>query len=120
MDQMLQEKILFRDITDSPRFWVDEGGDIVPRHSVYYLIPREGVDITELQAYLNTDQIERWLQANCDHARNGYLRLQSKVLKDLPVPRRFCSSYQTEQTSSSSDSLTDSSKMNAAEQSDDD
>ena len=120
MDQMLQEKILFRDITDSPRFWVDEGGDIVPRHSVYYLIPREGVDITELQAYLNTDQVERWLQANCDHARNGYLRLQSKVLKDLPVPRRFCSSYQTEQTSSSSDSLTDSSKMNAAEQTDDD
>jgi hypothetical protein len=120
MDQMLQEKILFRDITDSPRFWVDEGGDIVPRHSVYYLIPQEGVDLMELQSYLNTDQVKRWLQANCDHARNGYLRLQSKVLKDLPVPRQFCSSYQTKYTSSSSDSLTDSSKMNAPEQSDDD
>lgn len=120
MDQMLQEKILFCDITDNPRFWVDKRGDIVPRHSVYYLIVRESVDIIELQSYLNTDQVKRWLRANCDHARNGYLRLQSKVLEDLPVPRRFCSSYQTEHTSPSSDSLIDSSKKNAAEKTDDD
>ncbi|ACV11886.1 adenine-specific DNA methyltransferase [Halorhabdus utahensis DSM 12940] len=120
MDQMLQEKILFRDITDSPRFWLDERGDIVPRHSVYYLIPKDSVDIVELQSYLNTDKVERWLRATCDHARNGYLRLQSKVLEDLPVPKRLSSNHQTELTSSSSDSLTDSSKVNATEQTDDD
>lgn len=120
MDQMLREKILFCDITDSPRFWVDERGDIVPRHSVYYLIPRESVDIMELQSYLNTDQVNRWLQANCDHARNGYLRLQSKVLEDLPVPGRLSNTNQTKCNSSNENRLTDSSKVNAAEQTDDD
>ncbi|NHN41826.1 N-6 DNA methylase [Halorubellus sp. JP-L1] len=89
MDDLIQEKILFRDITDAPRFWVDTAGDIVPKHSVYYLVPKDDVDIEDLQTYLNSPPVAEWLQANCQQARDDYLRLQTRVLEDLPVPPRF-------------------------------
>lgn len=95
MEDMLQEKILFRDLTDSPRFWVDAGGSIVPRHTVYYMIPNEHTDLEALRSYLNSPEVGRWLQANCQKARTGYLRLQTRVLEDLPVPKRFDKHNQT-------------------------
>lgn len=30
-----------------------------------------------------------WMEAHCQRAANGFLRLQSRVLRQLPVPRRF-------------------------------
>lgn len=119
MNDMLQEKILFRDITNDPRFWIDKGGDIIPRHSVYYMIPQDNIDIRELHSYLNTDQVKVWLKANCDHARTGYLRLQSKVLKDLPVPRKFNENHPSEQEALNLGALSHQVK-NVTEQTDDD
>ena len=89
MKDILQEKLLCKDVTEEPHFWRDDSGEVVPRHSVYYLIPEEGVDIDELQEYLNSGNVQAWLEANCQRAANGFLRLQSTVLKQLPVPERF-------------------------------
>jgi hypothetical protein len=119
MKDILQEKLLFRDVTKSPRFWLDEAGDIVPRHSVYYIIP-DGVDPRKLQSYLNSPPVTQWLHAKCDHARNEYLRLQSKVLSDLPVPKRLTGVSQSRLENNIPDSTTDKSKVHPLERSDDD
>jgi len=95
MSDILQPKILCKDVTEEPQFWKDKSGEVVPRHSVYYLIPRDGVDIGELQEYLNSGDVQAWLEANCQRAANGFLRLQSTVLKKLPVPEEFGETKQT-------------------------
>lgn len=87
MQDLLTEKILFRDITGNPRFWHDTSGEIIPRHTVYYTIPKQGVNIDELREYLNSVPVRRWLFANCQRAHSDYIRLQSRVLETLPVPR---------------------------------
>jgi len=94
MEDILQPKIVCKDVANVPRFWTDEKGDVVPRHSVYYIIPEDDVDINELREYLNSDDAQVWIEAHCQRAHNGYLRLQSKVLKDLPVPEKFGETYQ--------------------------
>lgn len=33
-------KIILKDITKIPRFWVDRGGGVIPLHSVYYIVPK--------------------------------------------------------------------------------
>jgi hypothetical protein len=38
--------------------------------------------------YLNGDEARNWLEANCQRAAGGFLRIQSAVLRDLPVPER--------------------------------
>ena len=40
LPQILQRKILCKDITDTPFFRIDYSGEIVPGHSVYYIIPK--------------------------------------------------------------------------------
>lgn len=95
LEDILRPKILFRDVADEPRFWTDLEGEVVPRHSVYYLVPRRGVPIAELTAYLNSLEAKKWMDGHCQRAANGYMRLQSRVLKDLPVPEALAVSYQT-------------------------
>lgn len=94
LDDILQPKLLCKDITEEPHFWRDDAGDIVPRHSVYYIIPKDDVRLHELQKYLNGPVADEWLKANCQRAANGFLRLQSSVLKDLPVPAEFGETHQ--------------------------
>ena len=89
MEDILQPKLLCKDVTEEPHFWADETGEVVPRHSVYYLIPKEDVELAALQEYLNSGQVQAWLEANCQRAANSFLRLQSTVLKQLPVPEEF-------------------------------
>jgi adenine-specific DNA-methyltransferase len=86
MRDLGRPKILCKDIGQSPWFVVDRSGQIIPRHSVYYLVPREPTQIDELCNYLNSPPAREWLVANCQRASNGFLRLQSHVLKCLPVP----------------------------------
>ncbi|MGB8411440.1 MAG: TaqI-like C-terminal specificity domain-containing protein [Candidatus Binatus sp.] len=86
---ILRPKILCKDITAQPRFWIDKSGRLVPRHSVYYIVPRDPNEIAELCAYLNSDIAHRWLTSHCQRAANGFLRLQSRILKQLPIPERF-------------------------------
>ena len=92
LDQLRRPKLLCKDITPEPFFVADEAGDIIPRHSVYYVIPDDSGSLMDLQEYLNSDAARGWMRANCQRAANGYLRMQSHVLKRLPVPDRFACS----------------------------
>lgn len=86
MADLLRPKILCKDICDSPMFWIDAGGAVIPRHSVYYLVPSADCHIYEMADYLNSTAVKAWLFANAQRAANGFLRMQSSVLKRLPVP----------------------------------
>jgi len=44
MEDILQPKLLCQDIAEAPQFWIDEEGDVIPKHTVYYLIPEDHVD----------------------------------------------------------------------------
>ncbi len=89
LQQILKPKILCKDITKQPFFWVDKEGTIVPRHSVYYIVPIDPDRVEEIAEYLNSYEVKSWLQQRCQHAANSYLRLQSHVLKKLPIPRQL-------------------------------
>lgn len=86
LTDILQPKILCKDISYRPRFWLDENGSVVPRHTVYYMIPLRSINICQLLEYLNSAGVREWLARNCQRAANGFLRLQSSSLKRLPVP----------------------------------
>lgn len=94
LGEMLRPKILCKDIGSRPWFAVDEGGTIVPRHSVYYLVPEDPAQIHELCAYLNSPDVAEYLTAHCQRAANGFLRLQSHVLKRVPLPEELVTSPQ--------------------------
>ena len=83
---ILEPKILCKDITARPRFWVSTSRDLVPRHSVYYIVPKDVGTIEALCEFLNSAEAEEWLFAHCQRAANGFIRLQSHVLKRLPIP----------------------------------
>lgn len=68
---------------------IDDAGDVVPRHSVYYLVPLHADRLQSLAEYLNSDASRDWLEAHCQRAANGFLRLQSQVLKRLPIPEEL-------------------------------
>lgn len=83
---MKRPKILCKDITMKPGFWVDHKGVIIPRHTVYYVVPKDPERIDELCDYLNSQEAADWLMAHCQRAANGFIRIQSNVLKRLPIP----------------------------------
>jgi adenine-specific DNA-methyltransferase len=86
---ILRPKILCKDIGEEPYFVIDREGSIVPRHSTYYLVPTATEGIDELARYLNSELAATWLRNHCQRAAKGYLRLQSHVLKKLPLPSSF-------------------------------
>jgi len=94
MRDLLQPKIVFQDIAKEPEFWPEKEGDVVPKHSVYYLVPEDGVPLDDLLAYLNSPDARAWMRGHCQKAANGFYRLQSRVLSDLPVPKRLSETYQ--------------------------
>jgi hypothetical protein len=83
---ILRPKILCKDITEKPQFWVDWCGQIVPRHSVYYIVPWEPAAIDVITEYLRSPSAHQWLAQNCQRAAKGFLRLQSRALQRLPLP----------------------------------
>ncbi|MHB1068514.1 MAG: Eco57I restriction-modification methylase domain-containing protein [Gemmatimonadaceae bacterium] len=86
LDEVLRPKLLCKDITEAPFFVVDEYGTIVPRHSVYYIVPVDPRDLTPLAEYLNSPVAADWMRGHCQRAAQGFLRMQSHVLKQLPIP----------------------------------
>jgi adenine-specific DNA-methyltransferase len=86
MREVLRPKLICKDITQTPFFVVDREGDIIPRHSTYYIVPDGSVDLEALADHVNSPASGEWLRAHCQRAANGFLRLQSQVLKRLPVP----------------------------------
>jgi SAM-dependent methyltransferase len=83
---ILRPKLLCKDITEEPFFVRDAEGELVPRHTVYYAVPANPSELEPLAEYLNSAPAREWLRAHCQRAANGYLRLQSHVLRRLPVP----------------------------------
>lgn len=81
-------KLVCKDITASPHFWIDRDG-IVPRHTVYYIVLRNSSKLEELRDFLNGPEASAWLRSHCQRASKGFLRLQSSILKKLPIPARF-------------------------------
>lgn len=94
MTDILQPKIVFRDIAKEPQFWPEEKGTVVPKHSVYYAVPKDGVPLDDLLEYLNSPEAHMWMEAHCQKAHNGFYRLQSRVLRDLPVPKEWAETFQ--------------------------
>lgn len=87
--ELLRPKLLCKDISKVPHFFVDRTGEIVPRHSVYYIVPRHPAQLDSLAAYLNGPSARDWLIGHCQRAAGGFIRLQSHVLKALPIPDEF-------------------------------
>lgn len=87
--EILVPKILCKDIGRAPAFVLDNTGEIVPRHSVYYLVPRDPSHLYELWEYVNSPEASDWLMAHCQRAANGFVRLQSHTLKCLPLPKKY-------------------------------
>lgn len=86
LPEVLRPKLLCKDITAEPGFWFDRQGTLVPLHSVYYIVPRDPAALDALAAYLSSPIAHRWIRAHCQRAANGFLRMQSAILKKLPVP----------------------------------
>lgn len=86
---ILRPKILYKDISETPLFVVDREGVIVPRHSIYYVVPKDPSMLDDIADYLSSDKAREWLLANCQRAAKGFTRVQSHVLKQLPIPRNL-------------------------------
>jgi len=86
LKEILRPKILSKDLTSEPYFWVDHGGRIVPRHSIYYVVPNTPEILEPLADFLNSKETRAWLHSHCHRAANGFLRIQSAILKKLPIP----------------------------------
>jgi hypothetical protein len=84
--EILRPKILCKDICERPQFWIDRSGQFVPRHSVYYLVPKYPAALDIIADYLNSPAANRWLSQNCQRASKAFLRLQSRVLQRMPLP----------------------------------
>jgi adenine-specific DNA-methyltransferase len=93
LPHILRPKILCKDITEKPHFWIDRKGSLIPRHSLYYIVPADARSIELLCAYLNSPAATQWLAEHCQRAANGFLRLQSNILKLMPVPDELARSY---------------------------
>ncbi len=91
LPEILRPKILCKDITEKPHFWIDRKGTLVPRHSAYYIVPKDAQVIERLCEHLNSAEIADWLSEHCQRAANGFLRLQSNILKTIPVPDELLS-----------------------------
>jgi SAM-dependent methyltransferase len=94
LEEIRRPKILCKDIGRRPWFFVDESGEIIPRHSLYYLVPADASAIHELCDYLNSAAVSQFLMAHCQRAANGFVRLQSHVLRNVPLPDHFASASQ--------------------------
>lgn len=86
LTEIRRPKILCKDITETPFFVVDRDGEIVPRHSVYYIVPADPNALQPVADYLNSAHVNDWLRAHCQRAAGGFVRLQSHVLKQIPIP----------------------------------
>lgn len=98
LPQLLRPKILCKDICEHPVFVPDQTGELVPRHSVYFIVPADPSTLGEILDHLNSDASTRWLRENCQRAAKGYLRLQSRVLQRLPIPPALLERCSTGQT----------------------
>ncbi|HEV8332163.1 MAG TPA: class I SAM-dependent methyltransferase [Steroidobacteraceae bacterium] len=89
LPDMLRPKLVCKDIAKEPYFWLDADGGNVPLHSSYYVVPSVPQLLEPLLHFLNSHEVRNWLFANCQRAANGFVRMQSTVMKKLPVPDKL-------------------------------
>lgn len=89
LKDILRPKVLCKDISNRPWFFTDDEGHVVPRHSLYYLVPKYEADLQALCEYLNSPVATDWLMAHCQRAANGFFRLQSHILRQMPLPEEL-------------------------------
>jgi adenine-specific DNA-methyltransferase len=89
LPDMLRPKLVCKDIAKDPYFWIDVDGGNIPLHSTYYVVPRVPQLLEPLLHFLNSHDVRHWLLSNCQRAANGFVRMQSTVMKRLPVPDRL-------------------------------
>lgn len=89
LPDMLRPKLVCKDIAKEPYFWLDADGGNVPLHSTYYVVPGVPQLLEPLFHFLNSHEVRTWLFANCQRAANGFVRMQSTVMKRLPVPDKL-------------------------------
>ena len=85
-EDLLAPKILVKEMVVEPEFWLDMDGDTVPRHTVYYITPKEGISLESIFGFLNSDYARNWLKSECQKASGERIRVQSNSLKRLPIP----------------------------------
>lgn len=100
MTEILRPKILCKDITDSPMFWLDAKGTVVPRHTIYYIVPMHSSVLLPLFDYLGSDFAQDWIARNAQRAANGFIRMQSTMLKKLPIPPEVAAEFRRLEESS--------------------
>ncbi len=89
LPDMLRPKLVCKDIAKEPYFWLDADGGNVPLHSTYYVVPGTPQLLEPLLHFLNSNEVRHWLLSNCQRAANGFVRMQSTVMKKLPVPDKL-------------------------------
>ena len=95
MPDILREKIVCKDVTAEPEFWAETDANVIPRHSVYYIVPREGVEVDQLLTYLNSKEAKDWIEKHAQKAYTDHIRIQSEVIEELPVPEEWADTVQT-------------------------
>lgn len=89
IDLLRRPKILCKRIgkREQWRFWFDAHGTVVPRHSVFYLVPRDGIDPMDLWRRLEASLtlIATWIAEHAATAEGGYFSLQRSVLVLAPL-----------------------------------
>jgi adenine-specific DNA-methyltransferase len=82
-------KLVLPDVALEPRFALDPG-QVVPLHSVYYVLPRPGsLSLEALLTFLNTSAVSDELRRSAPIAKSGYRRFRAQFLRALPVPARL-------------------------------
>ncbi len=85
LDLAKRTKILVPDVANSNRFAVDRG-TFLPLHSVYYVLPKPGVDVDFLAAVLNSSVAGFLVRLFSPVVKDGFNRYRQQFLLTLPVP----------------------------------
>ncbi len=93
-DLAKQTKLLVPDVANSNRFAVDRG-KYLPLHSVYYVLPKPGVDVDFLAGVLNSSIASFLVRLFSPVVKDGFNRYRQQFLLTLPVP--LASSDQVEE-----------------------
>jgi adenine-specific DNA-methyltransferase len=84
-DIAARRKLLVPDVANTSRFAVDDGR-FLPLHSVYYLVPRSGVDADFLAGVLNSFVAEFIVRTLSPVVKDGFSRYRQQFVAALPVP----------------------------------
>lgn len=85
MEDLLRQKLLARDFTNNVKFYLDDSGEYIPRRSVFYIVPSEGIDPNELLTYLNQPKVSKWIEGS-SLGDGRMTRLSVGELRNIPVP----------------------------------